>query len=626
MPEERPVLSMFHPPAPSSDGSSKSISRMSSLASNALNRPSSLGSNALSRPSTAEVIDSYPQSPKILKYGTAGFREKVDLSFHSVFIRMGMLACLRSMSMMSSSTTSVSAAASASASASAHSQAVGIMITASHNPEPDNGVKLIDVDGGMLSQSWEPYAEQLVNACGSVALGECLDSIVSQVLPDKYTDTGTDTDTGTGTGTGYGIGVGIGVVFIGRDTRPHSAELSELVELGVLAMGGVVKDIGEVTTPMLHWTVAHVNENVNIDNNTSTSMKAMLNTSSEELLKRYYTTIAGGYTRLCASADSTSTKIDQVVVDLSYGVGTMAAHGMLSTLSSTSASTGTGVGEQLLQIDCRNLSGAGPVNAGCGAEHVQKGQIPPCGVSPTQDIDKILVSFDGDADRIVFHTYLSTPTSNVNTPTPATSIQTVENTVHSSASWVLIDGDKIACLIAVTLMQEMQHANLHNRFTLGCVQTAYANGASTQYLHDHAVPVCIAKTGVKFVHHAALKYDCGVYFEANGHGTVLFSKEFLTALQQGPDSATTSSAADKSIISSTHNRQILAFQRLRDISHCINSYVGDAISDMLGALACLRIQDMSLQDWINIYTDYPSKQLKVPAKNKNLIICSGKYT
>lgn len=30
-------------------------------------------------------------------------------------------------------------------------------------------------------------------------------------------------------------------------------------------------------------------------------------------------------------------------------------------------------------------------------------------------------------------------------------------------------------------------------------------------------------TGVKFLHHRALEFDVGVYFEANGHGTVVFS-------------------------------------------------------------------------------------------------------
>jgi len=37
------------------------------------------------------------------------------------------------------------------------------MITASHNPEEDNGVKLIDPDGEMLEASWENHASNLAN-------------------------------------------------------------------------------------------------------------------------------------------------------------------------------------------------------------------------------------------------------------------------------------------------------------------------------------------------------------------------------------------------------------------------------------------------------------------------------
>ena len=43
-------------------------------------------------------------------------------------------------------------------------QVVGVMITASHNAAPDNGVKMVDPNGGMLSESWEKYAMQLANA------------------------------------------------------------------------------------------------------------------------------------------------------------------------------------------------------------------------------------------------------------------------------------------------------------------------------------------------------------------------------------------------------------------------------------------------------------------------------
>lgn len=36
------------------------------------------------------------------------------------------------------------------------------------------------------------------------------------------------------------------------------------------------------------------------------------------------------------------------------------------------------------------------------------------------------------------------------------------------------------------------------------------------------VPVYCTKTGVKHLHHKAQEFDIGVYFEANGHGTVSF--------------------------------------------------------------------------------------------------------
>ena len=32
-------------------------------------------------------------------------------------------------------------------------------------------------------------------------------------------------------------------------------------------------------------------------------------------------------------------------------------------------------------------------------------------------------------------------------------------------------------------------------------------------------------TGVKHLHHKAKDFDIGVYFEANGHGTVIFSSK-----------------------------------------------------------------------------------------------------
>jgi phosphomannomutase len=38
------------------------------------------------------------------------------------------------------------------------------MVTASHNGAEDNGVKIIERDGGMLSRDWEDLAEMIINA------------------------------------------------------------------------------------------------------------------------------------------------------------------------------------------------------------------------------------------------------------------------------------------------------------------------------------------------------------------------------------------------------------------------------------------------------------------------------
>jgi phosphoacetylglucosamine mutase len=40
-----------------------------------------------------------------------------------------------------------------------------------------------------------------------------------------------------------------------------------------------------------------------------------------------------------------------------------------------------------------------------------------------------------------------------------------------------------------------------------------------------------AATGVKNLHEKAEHYDIGIYFEANGHGTVIFNEHYLEKLE-----------------------------------------------------------------------------------------------
>ena len=141
-------------------------------------------------------------------------------------------------------------------------------------------------------------------------------------------------------------------------------------------------------------------------------------------------------------------------------------------------------------------SKGGILNYGCGADYVKTGQCWPQGVP--QAPNTRCVSVDGDADRVVY-SYLD-----------------------NDGQFHLVDGDKIATLIAGHFKRLLTEAGVG--LNLGLVQTAYANGASTKYINGTlAVPVSCAKTGVKHLHHMALDYDIGVYFEANGHGTVIFS-------------------------------------------------------------------------------------------------------
>lgn len=123
---------------------------------------------------------------------------------------------------------------------------------------------------------------------------------------------------------------------------------------------------------------------------------------------------------------------------------------------------------------------------------------------------------DGDADRLVYFRVSSASDNKVD----------------------LVDGDKILSLFALFIREQLDIINNDgskvNKLLpakLGIVQTAYANGASTQFLKDLGLEVVFTPTGVKYLHKKALEYDIGIYFEANGHGTVVFSENFISQLE-----------------------------------------------------------------------------------------------
>ncbi|KAG0344322.1 Phosphoacetylglucosamine Mutase, partial [Gamsiella multidivaricata] len=61
---------------------------------------------------------------------------------------------------------------------------IGCMVTASHNPAEDNGLKLIDPLGEMLEGSWETHATALANAPSNEHLIDYIHSMVSSLKID----------------------------------------------------------------------------------------------------------------------------------------------------------------------------------------------------------------------------------------------------------------------------------------------------------------------------------------------------------------------------------------------------------------------------------------------------------
>ncbi|KAK9268864.1 hypothetical protein L1049_000629 [Liquidambar formosana] len=126
---------------------------------------------------------------------------------------------------------------------------------------------------------------------------------------------------------------------------------------------------------------------------------------------------------------------------------------------------------------------------------------------------------------------------------------------------------------------------------------AYANGASTDYLKQLGLEVVFTPTGVKYLHEKAAEYDIGIYFEANGHGTILFSERFLYWVEARNDEL--SSLAKGS-------EQQKAASRLLAVSKLINQAVGDALSGLLLVEAILCHMGWSIHRWSELYQDLPS--------------------
>lgn len=331
-----------------------------------------------------------------------------------------------------------------------------------------------------------------------------------------------------------------GKVYIGQDTRKSSPSLCKALIAGIQAIDGEFVDFGILTTPQLHYIVRCCND------------RSYGEPSEEGYCKK----LSKAYLSLF-SKDSPKRHL---VVDCANGVGANQLKKLVPYLNG--------------QITFEILNdGSGTLNHMCGADFVKTNQKEPCliALKPGQNY----VSFDGDADRIIYYYQNS-----------------------KDGKFHMLDGDKIAVLIAKYLRETLVQAGLKD-IPITIIQTAYANGSSTSYIEKvlQAQTFCVP-TGVKHLHHQAEQSEIGIYFEANGHGTVLFSDKVQKQIKE------------------------LQGEKARKLEHFIdlvNQTVGDAISDMLVVEAILEELNMNIEQWDSMYTDLPNKLLKLGVKDRNVI-------
>lgn len=473
----------------------------------------------------------------VFSYGTAGFRTKGDVLASTVF-RCGALAAARSH---------------------VTGRATGIVITASHNPEPDNGVKLVDCTGGMLPVAWEAHAEALANADGPDAVASVLERVVAAADPAENLHPPPPPGVAPHPVPPH--------VFLARDTRPTGPSLAAAAKAGAEAIGAVVTDCGLCTTPQLHWIVR-------------ASYRGDPHAEAD-----YFARLAGGFAALVGDrTDDRARPSSDIHVDCANGVGA-------SKLAALAAAAGDALPLRLL-----NVEGApGSLNNRVGADHVQKEKsIPAEGGFDTLPPGAKCVSVDGDADRLVYFT------------------------PGASGSALLFDGDKIAALVATHLADLLARCGdaLAPPLRVGVVQTAYANGASTAYVAETlGLETACTPTGVKHLHPEAERFDVGVYFEANGHGTAVFSDDALCRVREA--AAKTNARAKEGETNAAD--AAAALDELVALTEAINPAVGDALSGILVVEAVLRAKGWDLERWNAMYTDLPSKQVKVTVADRSVI-------
>lgn len=356
-------------------------------------------------------------------------------------------------------------------------QPYGIMITASHNPHEDNGVKIMNYKGEMIHESEEKTITEYINS-------------------DHHSK--------------FDINMIYPRVFIGYDTRASSPKIFDLIKTGVKEFHhmGRVDELPCVTTPEMHYLIHASSNGINMD----------------------YTT------KLLYLLDKVPTSFS-IICDCANGVGAVVLKEINRKVERI----------QLINTDIKNHS---LLNESCGSDFVVNTKEIP---SEDKSLHNLYASLDGDADRVVFY------------------YQDYDN-------FHLLNGDKISALIAFYISLKIPPENI------SVIHTGYSNGAFIEFIHSLGIKTVCTATGVKNLHAEALKHNVSIYFESNGHGTVLFNQHY---------------------------------PELSQLEEFFHPTIGDGIMDMLAIMFILQDLKMPIDDWKDLYMDYPYALFKMEVSDKN---------
>lgn len=215
-----------------------------------------------------------------------------------------------------------------------------------------------------------------------------------------------------------------------------------------------------------------------------------------------------------------------------------------------------------LGLEILNKPGLGTINSNCGADYIVSKKMMP---KVMKSQYRTCISFDGDMDRLIFYNGLR----------------------H-------YDGDAQCIFIANYLKGLAEKCGI--RCEVGTVMSYYSNTGAVEHLNKQ-IKVVLAQTGAKNFVKEARAFDIGVYFEPNGHGSVVFSRNFIESVdRQCPNSP------------------------LKPIAEMFDPTVCDALANMLVFKAILKSTDELLP-----YKEHFSRHLKVVVRDKSYVKVDKAY-